>query len=66
MRTPAQYFMKKLKKASRLKNGKTARVDNIPAELAQAGEESMFDVMTPFCTRYGKQANDLPHRISQL
>ena len=29
-----------------LKKGKSARVDNIPAELVQAGGETMIDVLT--------------------
>ena len=34
-----------------LKNGKPAGVDNIPAELVQAGRETMIDVLTEFCNR---------------
>ena len=34
-----------------LKRGKSARVDNIPAELVQAGGETMIDVFTEICNR---------------
>ena len=34
-----------------LKKGKAARVDNIPAELVQAGGETMIDVLTEICNR---------------
>ena len=34
-----------------LKKGKSAGVDNIPAELVQAGEETMIDVLTEICNR---------------
>ena len=34
-----------------LKKGKSAGVDNIPAELAQAGGETMIDVLTAICNR---------------
>ena len=34
-----------------LKKGKSARVDNIPAELVQAGGETMIDVLTEICNR---------------
>ena len=42
------------------KKEKTARVDNIPAELSQAGGETMTDVLTKICQRFGKQKNGLP------
>ena len=32
-----------------LKKGKSAGVDNIPAELVQAGGETMIDVLTEIC-----------------
>ena len=32
-----------------LKKGKSAGVDNIPAELVQAGRESMIDILTEIC-----------------
>ena len=32
-----------------LKRGKSAGVDNIPAELVQAGEETINDVLTEIC-----------------
>ena len=34
-----------------LKKGKSVGVDNIPAELAQAGGETMIDVLTEICNR---------------
>ena len=34
-----------------LKKGKSAGVDNIPAELVQAGGETMIDVLTGICNR---------------
>ena len=34
-----------------LKKGKSAGVDNIPAELVQAGGETMIDVLTEICKR---------------
>ena len=34
-----------------LKRGKSAGVDNIPAELVQAGGEIMIDVLTEICNR---------------
>ena len=34
-----------------LKKGKSAGVDNIPAELVQAGRETMIDVLTEICNR---------------
>ena len=34
-----------------LKKGKSAGVDNIPAELVQAGVETMIDVLTEICNR---------------
>ena len=34
-----------------LKKGKSAGVDNIPAELVQASGETMIDVLTEICNR---------------
>ena len=34
-----------------LKRGKSAGVDNLPAELVQAGGETMVDVLTDICNR---------------
>ena len=34
-----------------MKKGKSAGVDNVPAELAQAGGETMIDVLTEICNR---------------
>ena len=41
------------------KTGKSAEVDNIPAELVQAGEENMIDVLTEMVSE--EQENDLPY-----
>ena len=38
-----------------LKIGKLAGVDNIPAELVQAGGEAMIDILS--ATRFGRQEN---------
>ena len=37
-----------------LKMGKSAGVDNIPAELVQAGEEAMIDSLTTICNKIWK------------
>ena len=37
-----------------LKMGKSAGVDNIPAELVQAGGEAMFDILTAICNKIWK------------
>ena len=34
-----------------LKKGKSAGVDNIPAEIVQAGGDTMIDVLTEICNR---------------
>ena len=34
-----------------MKKGKSAGVDNIPAELVQAGGETMINVLTQICNR---------------
>ena len=34
-----------------LKKGKSSGLDNIPAELVQAGGETMVDVLTEICNR---------------
>ena len=34
-----------------MKTGKSAGVDNIPAELVQAGRESMIDILTSICNK---------------
>ena len=44
-----------------MKKGKSAGVDNIPAELVQAGGETMIDVLT----ESGEQENGLPHGLSR-
>ena len=37
-----------------LKMGKSAGVDNVPAELVQAGGEAMIDILTTICNKIGK------------
>ena len=37
-----------------LKMGKSAGVDNIPAELVQAGGEAMIDILTAVCNKIWK------------
>ena len=46
-----------------LKKGRSAGVDNIPAELVQAGGETMIDVLS--VTGSGEQENGLPHGLSR-
>ena len=48
-----------------LKKGKSAGVDSIPAELVQAGGETMIDVLTEFCNRIWRTVNGLPHGLSR-
>ena len=45
-----------------LKKGKSAGVDNIPAELVQAGGETMIQRSV---TESGEQENGLPHGLSR-
>ena len=40
-----------------LKKGKSAGVDNIPAELVQAGRENIITTLTKSATKFGKQEN---------
>ena len=49
-----------------LKKGKSAGVDNIPAELVQAGGEIMIDVLTEICNRIWRTGEWLPHGLSHL
>ena len=43
-----------------LKMGKSAGVDNIPAELVQAGGEAMIDILTAIClNRLQPQAEEI-------
>ena len=48
-----------------LKKGKSARVDNIPAELVQAGGETMIDVLTEICNRIWRTGEWPPHGLSR-
>ena len=41
-----------------LEKGKSAGVDNIPAELVQAGGETMIDVLTEICNRINCSQKD--------
>ena len=47
-----------------LKKGKSAGVDNMPAELVKAGGETMIDVL-PWSLDSGEQENGLPHGLSR-
>ena len=47
-----------------LKKGKTAGVDNIPAELVQAGGEDVITALTTICNKICRQKNGQPHRPS--
>ena len=47
-----------------LKKGNSAGVDNIPAELVQAGGESMIDVLTKICDKIWK-TGEWPSRWAQ-
>ena len=44
-----------------LKKGKSAKVDNIPAELVQAGGEDVITALTQSATRFGRQENGQPY-----
>ena len=48
-----------------LKKGKSSGVDNIPAELVQAGGETMIDVLTEICNRIWRTGNGLPYELSR-
>ena len=48
-----------------LKKGKSAGVDNIPAELVQAGGKTMIAVLTEICKGSGEQETGLPHGLSR-
>ena len=41
-----------------VKDGKSAGVDNIPAELVQAGGEAMIDILTSICNKIWKKDQD--------
>ena len=43
-----------------MKQGKSARVDNIAAELVQAAEETMIDILTKICNKIYKTVNCQP------
>ena len=47
-----------------LKKGKSAGVDNIPAELVQAGGETMIDILTEIRDRICRTGKWLPHGLS--
>ena len=44
-----------------LKKGKSAGVDNIAAELVQAGGEDIINALRQSATRFGRQENGKPH-----
>ena len=44
-----------------LKKGKSAEVDNIPAQLVQAGGEDVITLSRQSATRFGRQENGQPH-----
>ena len=49
-----------------LKKGKSSGVDNIPAELVQAGGETMIDVLTEICNRIWRTGEwPTPHGLSR-
>ena len=48
-----------------LKKGKSAGVDNIPAELFQAGGETLIDVLQRSVIGSGKQEDGLSHGLSR-
>ena len=50
---------------SRAKKGKSAGVDNIPAELVQAGGETMIDVLTEVCNRIWRTGEWHTHELSR-
>ena len=48
-----------------LKMGKSAGVDNIPAELVQEGGEAMIDILTTICNKiFLRQENGRPHGLN--
>ena len=49
-----------------LRKGKSAGVDNIPAELVQAGGEAMIDILTPICNKIWKTGEWLTTWIQSL
>ena len=57
-----QSFLRKLEIAvAALQKGKFAGVDNIPAELVQAGTETMTDVLTKIFNKIWKTGEGLSH-----
>ena len=44
-----------------LQKGKSTGVDNIPAELVQAGEKNLITALRQSATRFGRQENGQPH-----
>ena len=47
-----------------LKMGKSTGMDNIPAELVQAGGEDMIDILTSICNNIWKSGEWQPHGLS--
>ena len=48
-----------------LKKGKSVGIDNIPAELVQAGGETMIDVLIEISSGSGEQENGLYHGLGR-
>ena len=46
--------------------GKSHRADNIPAELVQAGGETITDVLTEVCNKIWRKEKGLPHGLKSL
>ena len=54
MKSITLFYEKRWKQQSKHWNGKAAGVDNIPAELVQAGGEAMMDILTSICNKLWK------------
>ena len=54
MKSITLFYEKRWKQQSVLKIGKSASMDNIPAELVQAGGEAMIDILTAICNKIWK------------
>ena len=48
-----------------LKKGKSVGIDNIPAELVQAGRETMIDVLIEILSGSREQENGLYHGLGR-
>ena len=54
-------ILRKEVEAASLKKGMSVGVDNIPAELVQAGGEDIITALKQSATRFGRQENAQPH-----